>query len=94
MDNNNNKNLKSHLLNSTIIKLDSFDNSIINPNTLAEEEILYLEQELNQINDDNELINTLNINSNSELVYTTLLNEIYENITGNSEILNFPSFKS
>ena len=61
MDNNNNKNLKSHLLNSTIIKLDSFDNSIINPNTLAEEEILYLEQELNQINDDNELINTLNI---------------------------------
>lgn len=84
MDNNNEKK-KSQLLNSIIIKLDSFDNGIINPNILAEEEILHLEHELNQNNDD-ELINTLNINSNPELVYTTLLNEIYENITGNSEI--------
>ena len=83
MDNNSEK-IKSRLLNSAIIKLDSFDNSI-NPNILNEE-ILYLDHELNQNNDDDELINTLNINSNPELIYTTLLNEIYENITGNSEI--------
>lgn len=76
----------SILQNSDLMRLDSVDgNHIINPNALAEEDIICLEHNLDNNNEDNQE-QILSINSNPELIYTTILDEIYESLTGNSEV--------
>lgn len=72
-----------------MIRIDSIDgNSIINPNAQAEEEIIYLEHVSNDNNGfvDDESEQVLTVNSNPELIYTTVLDEIFESLTGNSEV--------
>ena len=70
-----------------LIRMESVDeNRIINPNAQADEEIICLEHNLKENNSEETQELILTVETNPELIYTTVLDEIYENLTGNSEV--------
>jgi translation initiation factor 2 subunit 2 len=82
-------NTKLILQDNNMIRIDSIDeNRIINPNAQAEEEIICLENNLNDIPNSEKNIQeqSLSVNSDPEKIYTEILDEIYESLTGNSEV--------
>lgn len=74
-------------VNSSIIKLNSIDSfKIINPNLEQEIENLNLNQDETNLGLNIDLENKINIYTDPKIVYTTLLDNIYEILNDNNEL--------